>query len=112
MHVLWPIFHFKLNGVAYKNIRNGLGHFLVEFRSMSGQKRSNFKVDIFAYNGYQTDAARHGESNGGLCFALRGLESLKIEFENLTSSILNIFFLITWPKKRYRSKIWYVNRNR
>ena len=41
-------FHFKLNGVGYKSIRNGLGHFLVKARSMSGQKRSNFKVDIFA----------------------------------------------------------------
>ena len=35
MHVLWPIFLFKLNGVGYKNVRNGLGHFLVEVRSMS-----------------------------------------------------------------------------
>ena len=84
VHVLWPIFHFKLNGVSYKNIRNGLGHFLVEVRSMSGQKRSTFKVDIFTSNGYGIDAVHLGESNGGLCFALRGLESLKIEFENLT----------------------------
>ena len=93
MHVLWPIFHFKLNGVGYKNIKNGLGLFSVEFRSMSGQKRSNFKVDIFALNGYQIDGARHGKSNGGICFALRGLGFLKIEFDNLTSSILNSFSL-------------------
>ena len=66
---------------------------------MSGQKRSNFKVDMFASNGYRIDAARHGESNGGLCFALHGIELLKIEFENLTSSILNSFFAITSPKK-------------
>ena len=46
MHVLWPVFHFQLNGVGYKTIRYGLGHFLVEVRSRSGQKRSNFKVDI------------------------------------------------------------------
>ena len=38
------------------------------------------------------DAARYGESNSGLCFALRGLELLKIEFENLKSTILNSFF--------------------
>ena len=44
MHVLWPIFHFKLNGVGYKNIRNGLGHFLVEVRSMSGQKGQILKL--------------------------------------------------------------------
>ena len=56
------------------------------------------------------DAARHGESNGGLCFALRALEMLKIEFENLTSSILK-FFRYNLAKKRYRSKIWFVNRN-
>ena len=93
MHVLWPIFHFKLNGVGYKNIKNGLGHFLVEVRSMSGQKRSNFQVDICALIGYQIDPACHGESNGGLCFALSGPELLKIEFENLTSSILNSFSL-------------------
>ena len=60
-----------------KNIRNGLGHFLVEVRSMSGQKRSNFTVVIFELNGYRIDAARHGKSNGGFCFALRGLELLK-----------------------------------
>ena len=75
--------------------KNGLGHFLVEVRSMSGQKRSNFKVDIFVSNGYHIDAARHGESNCGLCFALHGLELLKIEFEKLTSLILNSFFAIT-----------------
>ena len=44
-------------------------------------------------------SARHGESNGGFCCALRGLELLQIEFENLTSSILNSFFPITWRKK-------------
>ena len=33
---------------------------------------------------YQIDATRHGESNGSLCFALRGLELLESEFENLT----------------------------
>ena len=59
---------------------------------MSGQKRSTFEVDIFALNGYRIDLARHGESNGGLCFALHGLELLKIELENLTSSILKFFF--------------------
>ena len=37
MHVLWPIFHFQLNGIGYKTIRYGLGHFLVKFRSRSGQ---------------------------------------------------------------------------
>ena len=47
---LWPIFHFNLNRVGYKNIRNGLGHFLVEVRSISGQKRSNLKVYILALN--------------------------------------------------------------
>ena len=57
--------------VIRRNIRKGLGHFLVEVMSMSGQKRSKFKVDIFASNGYRSDAARHGESNGGRCFALR-----------------------------------------
>ena len=44
MHVLWPMFHFQLDGVGYKTIRNGLGNFLVEVRSMLGQKMSNFKV--------------------------------------------------------------------
>ena len=44
MHDLCPIFHFQLNGVGYKAIRSGLGHFLVEVKSMSGQKRSNFKL--------------------------------------------------------------------
>ena len=38
MHVLWPIFHFQLNGVVYKTIRYGLGHVLVKVRSRSGQK--------------------------------------------------------------------------
>ena len=37
-------FHFKLNGVGYKNIRNGLGHFLVEVMSMPGQKSLNLKL--------------------------------------------------------------------
>ena len=82
--------------VGYKNIRNGLGHFLVEVRSMSGQKRSNLKL-IFLHkmvieHKMGIDAARHGKSNGGLCFAVRGLELLKIEFESLKSSILNSFF--------------------
>ena len=44
MYVLWPIFHFKLNGVGYKNIRNGLGHFLVEVRSMLGKKHQILKL--------------------------------------------------------------------
>ena len=46
-----------------------------------GQLRSNFKLDMFAQNGYRFDAAGHGESNGGLRFALRGLELLIIEFK-------------------------------
>ena len=71
----------------------------MKIRSMLGQKRQNFKVDIFASNGYRIDATRHGESNGGLCFTLLGIELLKIEFENSTSSILNNFFAITLPKK-------------
>ena len=62
-------------------------------------KGSNFKTNIFASNGHRLDPVRHGESNGGLCFALRGIELLKIEFENLTSSILNSFFAIIRLKK-------------
>ena len=63
----------------------------MKVRSRSGEIRAKLKIDIFAKNGSRFDAVRHGESNGGLCFALRGLELSKIEFENLTSSFLNSF---------------------
>ena len=46
MHVLWPIFHFQLKGVGYKTIRYGLGHFLVEVRSRSGQKSQISKLIV------------------------------------------------------------------
>ena len=49
MHVLWPVFHFQLNGVGYKTIRYGLGHFLVEVRSRSGQKKGQISKLIFLH---------------------------------------------------------------
>ena len=53
---------------------------------MSGQKGQILKLIYLHKMGIESmQLARHGESNGGLCFALRGLELLKIEFENLTS---------------------------
>ena len=70
MHVLWPIFHFKLNGVGYKNIKNGLGHFVLHKMGIKSMQLVTASL-----------------------MALRDLELLKIEFENLTSSILNSFFL-------------------
>ena len=76
----------------------------MKFRSRSGQGQAKkgqiLKLIVLHKMGIDSMQLVTGESNGGLCFALRGLELLKIEFENLTSSILNSFFAITWPKKR------------
>ena len=66
---------------------------------MSGQKSQISNLIFLQELGIGFDAACHGESNDGLCFALRGLELLKIEFENLTSSILNSSFAISSQKR-------------
>ena len=49
----------------------------VKIRLRSGQKRSNFEVDIFAYKRYLFDAAHHGKSNGGLSFVVRDQQGQK-----------------------------------
>ena len=37
MHVLWPIFHFQLNGFGKTTTRDSLGYFLVKVRSRLSQ---------------------------------------------------------------------------
>ena len=73
MHVLWPIFHFKLNGVSYNNIRNVLGHFLVKVRSMSDQKGPILKL-IFLYK--------------------MGIESMQF----VTASLMVVLFCAKWSR--------------
>ena len=53
-----------------RRFRLNSGEGQVKIRLRSGQKRSNFQVDIFAYKRYLFDAAHHGESNGGLIVLL------------------------------------------
>ena len=67
----------------------------VKVRLMSGKKsRSNFKIDIFAQKGTNSMQLITGNPMGGLSFGIRGTQrQKKIEFEYLTSSILNKFFL-------------------
>ena len=77
--------------------------FMIKVRSRSGQMRSNFELDIFASKGCSFDAACRGDFNGGLRFSLSGLEQPKINFENLTSSLQNSFFIITTPKNKLSS---------
>ena len=101
MHVLWPIFHFQLNVAGKKTVRYGLSHILL-VRSRSGKKGKISKLIVLHKMGIdsiQLVTWSLMESNDGLCFALRGLDLLKIEFENLTSSILNSFFRYNLAKK-------------
>ena len=63
----------------------------VKVRLRSGQRRSNFKVNIFCKKGYLFDAAYHGKSNGDLRFVIHGQQQHTKELECLTSLTLSSF---------------------
>ena len=99
MHVLWPIFHFKLNGVGYKTIRSGLGHFLAEVRSKSGQNqvKTGQIIKLIFLHKMGIDSMQLVTASLMVAIVLRYvvyIELLEIQLENLTSSILKFSFLL------------------
>ena len=61
------------------------------FKSRSGQI---LKIVTLAPKGYLSYAECHGESNGTLSFAIGSIDRRQFEYENLTSSIFEVFDVI------------------